>query len=124
MAKSPKASTARKPKIDLAKAQVADGALHAPRSVYEVIGARDTQYSHSDYASYQKWLQAQDLITLQDHAYKLGVVATANMGHLVDRLERRFLKERSRFPAQIQPQANTASDDIRARAEAIMKGAV
>lgn len=114
-----------KQKLDLSTATVADGALRAPTSVYEVIGAKYSSYKERNLAEYSASLAKMDLMTLQDHAYNLGVVANANREILVDRLERKYLQERNRFPSQAtaqgaQGQSSSESDALREKAKQIM----
>ena len=113
---------ARKKKLDLDTATVADGALRAPRSVYEIVGMNDSMFPTEDYDEYQKILEGMNTIDLVDHAYKLGVVATSDRRSMIDRLERKFLQERSRFGTSTEAvgAGDAASESMRKQAEKIL----
>lgn len=80
-------------KIDITTAQVADGALKAPRSVYEIVGVKNVSYRERTYASYQSQLRKMDLVELHDHAYEVGSVPSPSKEITIDRLERKYLQE-------------------------------
>lgn len=86
-------------KIDLSTAKVADGQLKASSSVYEMCGMNTNPYGTTSLETYTKRLAEMNLIELQDHAYKIGALATNDRSVLIDRLERKFLQEVSRFRA-------------------------
>lgn len=85
--------------LDLKSAKVADGALNAPASVYEIIGRKTSVYRTSNYEEYQKYLRTLNLYDLQSHAYEVGVTPVEKYEVLFDRLERKFLEEISKFRA-------------------------
>jgi hypothetical protein len=117
-----KITTASKKKLDLSTAIVADGALTSQKSVYEIIGINDSIFPTQNYEQYQKLIAGMNTIDLIDHAYKIGVVATSDRDSLVDRLERKFLQERSRFgvSTDINDAAGDSSDETRKQAERIL----
>lgn len=86
-------------KLDLATAKVADGQLKSPASVYEICGMITNAYGTTSLETYSKRLAEMNLIELQDHAYKIGALATNDRSVLIDRLERKFIQEVSRFRA-------------------------
>lgn len=110
---------ARKSKINLATAKVADGALKAPKSVYEICGIGTTSYKHRSVAEYSKMLNSLNLIELQDHAFQVGVLAGPDRNTLIGRLEDKFSLENSRFsPAIGQTKDGSKDADPAMRAEA------
>lgn len=113
---------ARKNKLDLSKATVADGSLRAPKSVYEIVGINDSIFPTENYEDYQKMLASMNTIDLVEHAYKIGVVATPDRNTLIDRLERKFLQERSRFGTSTESSnaADGSEESIRKEAERII----
>lgn len=113
---------ARKSKLNLATAKVADGALRAHKSVYDICGIATTSYKHKDLASYSSMLGSMNLMDLQDHAFKVGVLAGPDRTTLIDRLERKFLQENAKFiPTFEQPEAQKNGDAAtRAEAERII----
>lgn len=110
---------ARKPKIDLSKAQTTDGALPA-RSIYEAVGIPTTSYRHASLASYSKMINALDLIELQDHAYEQGVLAGPDRHTLIDRLERKYIQEHAKFAPTFEQPENEVNEDSREEAERIL----
>lgn len=109
-------------KMDLNKAMVADGSLQAPKSVYEIVGINDSIFPTENYEEYQKMLASMNTIDLVDHAYRIGVVATPDRNTLIDRLERKFLQERSRFGTSTESAsaADGSEESIRKEAERII----
>lgn len=109
-------------KIDLSKAKTADAALRAPKSVYEIIGLNDSIFPTESYQEYQKILANMNMVDLVDHAYKIGVVATSDRNSLIDRLERKFLQDRSRFSTAVEPKeaAEGSEEAMRKEAERII----
>lgn len=111
----------KKPTINLATAKATNGAQLAPRSVYEICGISQSTYKHDSLAAYSRMLNGLNLIELQEHAFGIGIPAGPDRSTLIDRLERRYLQENSRFRAGIdEPAASTASADQRAEAERIL----
>lgn len=94
-------------KIDLATAKVADGELKAPVSVYEICGISENAYGTTSFESYKKKLASMNLIQLQDHAFKIGALATQDRSVLIDRLERKFLQDTARLRATGQKKADS-----------------
>ncbi len=114
-------TTRKKPTINLSTAKIADGASVAPRSVYAICGISESTYKHRSVAEYSKMLNSLNLIELQEHAFGIGIPAGPDRNTLIDRLERRYLQENSRFRGGIeQPAANGATADQRAEAERIL----
>jgi hypothetical protein len=111
-----------KKKLDLNKAKIADGAMKAPKSVYEIIGLNDSIFPTQNYEEYQKIINNMNTIDLVDHAYKIGVVASSDRGIIIDRLERKFLQDRSRFSTSVEPEsaASGSEEAIRKEAERII----
>ena len=107
-----------KKKLDLNSAYVADGALKSPKSVYEILGMNDSIFPTQNYEEYQKLLSGMNTMDLVDHAYKIGVVATSDRGCMIDRLERKFLQERSRFGVSTEPVSAAAGSPEAQRKEA------
>lgn len=102
-----------KKKLDLSTAKVADGALKAPKSLYEVMGISTNRYKIKDLASYEKAIARMDLIELQDEAYDKGVTPNSNRDIIIDRLVRRFIHENANVPEPVNAQSE-ASPDVRA----------
>lgn len=88
---------AKRPKLDLATAKVADGALATAATVYDLIGHKTSSYRTADYGEYQRFLKTLNLADMQDHAHDVNEVPIDNYEVLRDRLERRFLEENSKF---------------------------
>lgn len=93
------APRARRTKLNLTTAKIADGSLPAPANVYEIIGHKTSVYRTSNYGEYQRFLKGLNLADMQDHAYDVGEVPIDSRDVLIDRLERRFLEETSKFAA-------------------------
>lgn len=118
-------STTKNTPLNLDTAIQADGALQAPRSVYEIVGIRNVSYREKTFEAYQSALAKMDLIELQDHAYALGVPPGATRTIAIARLEEKYLREnpheRDRVVAARQA---TVKDDeqlsIKERAERIL----
>lgn len=106
-------------KLDLSKVQVADGALKAPRSVYEIVGFPETDYDTRDIDVYRKELDRMQNFELQEHAARHGVLPSWEREITMGRLEEKFMRENSRFvpPGQSVPESN---EDLRKQAERIM----
>lgn len=80
-------------KLDIATAQVADGALKAERSIYEIVGFKSVRYRARSYAEYQTMIRKMDLLQLHEHSYEVGAVASPSKEITIDRLERKYLQE-------------------------------
>lgn len=89
----------KKSVLNLETAKIADGALSSPANVYEIIGHKISVYRTSDYATYQKQLRSMATYDLQEHAHEVGETPVSNREVLLDRLERRFLEEGSKYAA-------------------------
>jgi len=114
---------ARKKRLDLATAKVADGQLMAGASVYSLVGITDSRYKHKSLASYSKMLNGMDLIELQDHAYEVGTLAGSDRHSLIERLERKFIEESRKFgatAAQPEDPSLDATEDLREQAKKIV----
>lgn len=122
MAKATTSTRTPKKKLDLSTATVADGALPSSRSVYEILGMNDSIFPTQNYEEYQRLLVGMNTIDLIDHAYKIGVVATSDRNSLIDRLERKFLQERSRFATSTDSSSAAlgSSEAMRKEAERII----
>lgn len=81
-----------KKKLDISKAQVADGAQPSIRSVYELVGIKDVKYRDTTYASYRAKIDAMDLVQLHDEARSAHVLTNPSRLVMLDRLEEQFLK--------------------------------
>ncbi len=117
------ARNTKKPTVNLATAKVADGQSQASRSVYEMVGLPTTSYRQKSLADYTKMINGMNLIELQDHAWVVGELAGPNRDTLIDRLERRFIRENSRFAHGIETAndpSKGSSDDVRAEAARII----
>lgn len=86
-------------KLDISKAKVADAALSAPKSVYEMVNIQTHAYGSVDRPSYEASLRRMNLIELQDEAYKHGVLASDSMSITIDRLVEKFIREHTKFSA-------------------------
>ncbi len=84
-------------KHDLSTAKVADGALKSPNSVYEMVGISTSSYKSRTLEEYKETLASMNLMELQEEAYRHATPATDNREIIIDRLERKFLQENSRF---------------------------
>ncbi len=91
---------AARKKLDISKAKVADGALSAPKSVYEMVGIATHDYGKDiDRTGYEAVLKRMNLIELQDEAYKHGVLASDSMAITIDRLVEKFIREHTKYSA-------------------------
>jgi len=120
-----KAGKSRK-KLDLSTAHVADAALPAPKSVYEIVGyPTNPQYKTRDFDTYRKYILGLALWELQDHSQKIGVLPGRDRATTVKRLEDRFLRDNKRF---VLPESNSdqmvADTDLRAKAARILSRGV
>lgn len=84
-------------KLDISKAKVADGALNAPRSVYEMVGITVNKYATDNRDQYEATINNMNLIELQDEAYKHGVLASDSRNVTIDRLLEKFLRENTKY---------------------------
>lgn len=94
--KTTKKKAKEKTKIDLSKATVANGALEAKQSIYDIMGVTSRAYWTSDYETYSADIAAMPLHKLHEHAYDVGVAAMGDRTHLLDQLERKFILEHGR----------------------------
>jgi hypothetical protein len=112
---------ARKPKINLATAKQADGALAAPRDIYSIVGLSATPYRIKGRADYSKWLESANLDELHEEAYRVGVMTHPDRRTQLARLEQKFIQESTKFGAGIPEVQNpTISAEDRAAAEKIL----
>ena len=84
-------------KVDLSTAKVADGELKSSTSVYELLGISTHGYKTSNAAEYTMQLRGMNLLQLQEEAYARAVLPTENKDILIDRLEKKFIQETSKF---------------------------
>ena len=118
---TPKARKSRKT-LDLATAHVTDGALAAPRSLYDIIGQTRSSYDTRDFSVYRARIQAMELFQLQQHAKDLGVLPSHTKELTIRRLEEAFLKENNQTrKTQARTEALTPEQALKQRAEAIMR---
>ncbi len=82
-----------KKKLNLDTAKQVDGALPTVRSVYDLVGAQTLRYRETSFGSYQSRLRRMNLLELHDHAFEVGEVPSPSQDAMIDRLERRFLRE-------------------------------
>lgn len=94
------AKRGRPKKVNLATAKVADGALSAPKSVYEICGISTHGYNTTNLDDYKGSIKAMNLMQLQEEAYNKGVLPTDSRDMLVDRLEKKFILETSKFKTE------------------------
>jgi hypothetical protein len=93
----PTAPKRTRKKVNLATAKVADGEVKSPTNVYDIVGIPTHRYKTTSLASYSANLKAMNLIQLQEEAYNRAVLATESRDILIDRLERKFIQETSKF---------------------------
>jgi hypothetical protein len=114
---------AARKKLDLTKAKVADGALAAPRSVYEMVGISTHSYGTNNRAEYEATINHMNLIELQDEAYKHGVLASESRSITIDRLLEKFVHEQTKFSSTTDDFISTASKKTqKAALEALARG--
>lgn len=112
---------ARKPKLNLATAKQADGALAAPRDIYSIVGLSATPYRIKERGDYAKWLDSANLDELHEEAYRVGVMTHPDPRTQKERLEHKFISESTKFGAGIPEIVNpTISAEDRAVAEKIL----
>ena len=88
------ARTPKKQKLDLSKAQQADGALKPIHHIYDLVGVKNVSYRAKTYSQYQEMIRRMNLVELHDHAREVNVVPAATKDLMIDRLERKYLQER------------------------------
>jgi hypothetical protein len=90
---------ARKPrkKVNLATAKTADGEVRTPTSVYEILGISTHGYKTTSLASYSANIKTMNLAQLHEEAYARAVLATDDRATLIERLEKKFIQETSKF---------------------------
>lgn len=96
-ATSAPAKRGRPKKVNLATAKVADGALESPKSIYEICGIASHSYNTSNLEEYKRSISSLNLMQLQEEAYNKGILPTDSREMLLDRLERKFIGEVSKF---------------------------
>lgn len=79
--------------LDLDNAEQADGALESPRSAYEIVGIKDYRYRETSFAAYSARLHQMDLSELHDHGYDMAEPISPSRQVMIDRLERKYLRE-------------------------------
>ncbi len=104
MSTEPKPAKRGKKALNLATAQVADGALAAPQSVYEICGNKYSRYRTTDIGIYSQSLAAMNLIELQDHAYDVAVTPARDRETTIARLEQEFRRNHVRVPKSSPPE--------------------
>ncbi len=82
---------AKRKKIDLATAMVADAEIKSPTSLYEICGVRTSTYRTANVEEYEESLKSLDLLRLQEEAYAHAVPATQNREAIIDRLVKKFI---------------------------------
>ncbi len=108
-----------KKKLNLSTAKTADGALQAPRTVYELIGKPITHYREKTLEEYSKMLGSLDLSELHQIAYKEGVLAGPDRHNLIGRLESRYVSVMAKaYGPRSQPADPSLGGDPAIRAEA------
>lgn len=85
---------ARKKKLDLDSAKQADAALPPIRNIFDLVGVKNVSYWQKTYPDYQKYLRGLSMVELIDHAHEVNVVPGPTREIAIDRLERKFLRER------------------------------
>lgn len=83
--------------VNLATAKVADGQTRTPTSVYEIVGIPTHSYKTNHLSQYSRELSTMNLAQLHQEAYARAVLATDSRDVLVDRLEKKFIQETSKF---------------------------
>ena len=86
-------------KVNLSTAKVADGEVKSPTSVYEILGISTHGYKTNNLDTYSRDIKAMNLMQLQEEAYERAIIATENRDILIDRLEKKFIQETSKFKA-------------------------
>ena len=77
--------------------RTADGEVRSHTSVYEILGIRTHDYKTVSLASYSAGLKTMNLAQLHEEAYQRAVLATDDRSTLIDRLEKKFIQETSKF---------------------------
>ena len=96
MARPKKIATASLP------TKMAHGALAQPRSVYEMIGFRDTPYDTDDVDQYLKEMNKLNMADLQTHAMSTAQImplTSETRERLLARLEKRFIEAKNKYSA-------------------------
>jgi hypothetical protein len=88
-------------RVNIATAKVADGEIKSPTSVYEILGIPTHGYKSSSLAAYSADLRGMNLYQLQEEAYNRAVLATDSKEVLIDRLEKKFIQETSKFKTAV-----------------------
>lgn len=60
------------------------------RNMDEIFGVKKVRYAQSDVDDYRTWLEAQNMVELQDHAIELGQFANGERNRLINRLLNEF----------------------------------
>ena len=111
---------AKRKKIDLATAMVADAEVKSPTSLYEICGVRTSSYRTSNVEEYKASLAALNLIQLQDEAYQHAVPATQNREAIISRLVDKFILTVGRLGAKTAHEDGDEASAIRQQAKNIM----
>ncbi len=97
----------------MSKAQVANGALPAPVSIYGMLGISTDTYRAKNIQEYSKNLANMDLLQLQEEAYEVGIAAFGNRANIIDRLERKYLQETTKYAGVGQETADDMTPELR-----------
>lgn len=91
--------TAKRPRkrVNLATAHTADGEVKSPTSVYDLLGISTHGYKTTNLTSYTATLKSMNLAELHNEAYARAVLGTDNRDVMIDRLEKKFIQETSKF---------------------------
>ena len=82
--------------------KIAHGALAQPRSVYEMIGFKDTPYSTDDVDDYLKEMNKLNMADLQTHAMSVAQImplTSETRERLLTRLEKKFIEAKNKYSA-------------------------
>lgn len=115
-------------KFNPATTQMADGAMPAIHSAYELMGIKNIKYRERSFAAYQSQLRRMNMVELHDHAFEVGVLAGSSKETVIANLERKFLQENpaeregfyARRNSETRPDAELSVEE---RAERIMEQA-
>lgn len=87
------AKTTTKRRLSLENGETSTAALPSIRSVYDLVGIRDTRYSEHSFAAYSASIGKMDLSELHDEAADKGLPSSPDRGYMIQLLEEKFLRD-------------------------------
>jgi hypothetical protein len=94
------------------KSQV-NGAVAAPKSVFDILGQNHSTYKEKTLEEYRESLNKMTITQLQNHAIAVAQILpnVIDKKHLIDKLEKEFLKKQNQFIAKVDNSNELSAQD-------------